>query len=334
MSEQNQEQDLRSEHALETLLGKAAPRPLPPQQDEEAIRRAVRAEWDQLTNRRIRSRRTIQFALAASVLLLVFASMFVLRGPFGGVELQQVASIEKQFGVITVLSGGHAVKTGAQSGLTLSWKDGGSLRLDQDTHVEFESGSEIYLHSGRVYFDSMPSGIPTVIMNPNKAKLTIHADAGTVRHFGTQFIAHTDGNTLSVLVREGRVSVEGTNVDEIATVGEKLTVMRNGETTVQSIEVTGGDWQWVEKTSPSFTLDDRTIFEFLTWASRETGLMLDFASVAAKKTAIAEELRGIADREPRRALEMYMPLTSLTYRTDIEGGLIVIELRDPGGTRP
>lgn len=334
MSEQNQEQDFRSERALEALLGEAAPRPLPPQQDEEMIRQAVRAEWDRVTHRRLRNRRTIQFALAASVLLAVFASLFVLRDPFGGVELQQVASIEKQFGVITLLSDGRAVETGAESGLTLSWKDGGSLRLDQNTHVEFESGSEIYLHFGRIYFDSMPSGVPTVITNPDKAKLTIHADAGTVRHFGTQFITQADADNLSVLVREGRVSVEGTNVEKIATVGEKLTVMRNGEIIIQAIEITGGDWQWVEKTSPSFTLDDRTIFEFLTWASRETGLILDFASVAAKKTAIAEELRGIADREPRRALEMYMPLTSLTYRTDIEDGLIVIELRDPGGTRP
>ena len=328
MSGQNQEQDLRSERAFEALLGKAAPRPLPPQQDEEVIRRAVRAEWDQVTNRRIRNRRTIQFALAASVLLAVFASLTVLRSPFDGVELQQVASIEKQFGVITMRSDGRAVETGAESGLTLSWKDGGSLRLDQDTHVEFQSGSEIYLHAGRIYFDSMPSGVPTVIMNPDKAKLTIHADAGTVRHFGTQFIAQVDADNLSVLVREGRVSVEGMHVDQVATVGEMLTVMRNGETTVQTIEVTGGDWQWIEKTSPLLTLDNRPIFEFLTWVSRETGQPLRFESRSVEQLVKTEDLRGVRNvvhEEPSHALRLYMPTTGLAWR--IENGVIVI-----GGT--
>ena len=56
-------------------------------------------------------------------------------------------------------------------------------KLDQNTRVEFESGSEIYLQSGRIYFDSMPSGIPTVRTDPDKAKLTIRTDAGTVRHW-------------------------------------------------------------------------------------------------------------------------------------------------------
>ena len=242
MNRMNQEQDLQSERALEELLRQAEPRPSPPGQDEELIRQAVRAEWDRVTNRRIRTRRVTQFALAASILLVVFVSLFALRGLFDGVELQQVANIEKQFGDITFLSNDQAVETGKDSGLTLAWIDGGSLRLDQNTHVEFESGSEIYLQSGRIYFDSMPGGIPTVITNPNKAKLTIRTDAGTVRHYGTQFITQTDGDELSVLVREGRVSVEATRVNETATVGQKLTVTRNGETTVQTIEVSGDDW--------------------------------------------------------------------------------------------
>ena len=330
MNRINQKQDLRSERALEELLGKAEPRPLPPQQDEELIRQAVHAEWDQVTSRRVRTRRFTQFAIAASVLLAVFASLFVLRGPFDGIELQQVASIEKQFGVITMLSDGHAVETGAESGLTLAWNDGGSLRLDQNTHVEFESGSEIYLQSGRIYFDSMPSGIPTVITNPNMAKLTIRTDAGVVRHFGTQFITQTDGDELSVLVREGKVTVEGQSFEETVAVGKKLTVTRNGQTTVYDIKLSGGDWQWIEKTSPSLMLNNRPIIEFLTWVSRETGKQIDYESASAKQVVMTEELRGVREvvhDEPSYALDLYMPLTGLTWRT--ENDAIVI---GDGGT--
>ncbi len=347
MNRMNQEPDLRSERAVEELLGKAKPRPLPPQQDEELIRQAVRAEWNQVMNRRTRNRRVRNFALAATVLLAVFASLNALRGPFYG-DIQQVASIDKQFGIIKVLGdeqvgsdaseileigSGQSVETGEESGLTLAWNDGGSLRLDQNTRVEFESGSEIYLQSGRIYFDSMPSGVPTVISDLDRAKLTIRTDAGTVRHFGTQFITQTDGDELSVMVREGRVSVEGTLVDEVATVGEKLTVTRNGQTSVHTIAVSGGDWQWIEKTSPSFTLDNRPIIEFLTWVSRETGQPLRL-SKDAEEMVNTKELRGVVDMEPSLALRTYMQTIAVEWR--IEDGVIVIGGSDPnnrsGGT--
>jgi len=342
MNPMNQEQDLRSERALEELLGKAEPRPLPPQQDEQVIHRAVRAEWDHVMKRRIRNRRLINFALAASVLVAIFVSLNALRSPFGSGGFQHVANIEKQFGIIKVLSdrqagpddndvsvigSGQSVETGEESGLALAWNTGGSLRLDQNTRVEFESGSEIYLQSGRIYFDSMPSGIPSVLTDPDKARLTIRTDAGTVRHFGTQFMTQMVGDELSVLVREGSVTVEGIRVKEKATVGQRLTVTRDGKTAVEIIGLSGGDWQWIEKTSPSFTLDNRPIIEFLTWVSRETGQPLHFASAAAEKAAREGELRGVADMEPSRALQTYMKITALA--SCIEDGVIVISDADP-----
>ena len=348
MSDMNQEQDLRSERALEELLSKAEPRPLPPQQDEQLIRQAVRAEWDQVMKRRTRSRHLTHFALAASVLVAILVALNALRGPFDG-GFQQVASIEKQFGIIKVLGNGQAgsddseivaigsgqsVETADESGLTLAWNDGGSLRLDQNTRVEVDSDSDVYLETGRIYFDSMPSGIPTVLTNPAKARLTIRTDAGTVRHFGTQLITQTDGHELSVLVREGRVTVEGTSAKETATVGQKLTVTRNGQTSVQVIGTSGGDWQWIEKTSPSFTLDNRPIIEFLNWVSRESGRPLRFTSRNAEEAVKTAELRGVVDMEPSRALQVYMQTTALAWR--IEDGVIVISDVEPnnrsGGT--
>ena len=326
MNRMNQEQDLRSERALEELLGNAEPRPMPPQQDEEIVRQAVRDEWDRVSTRRIRTRRVTQFALAASILLAVFVSLNALRGPFDGNRLEQVASIEKQFGIITIMSDGEAVQTGMESGLTLAWNDGGSLRLDQNTHLEFVSGTEIYLQSGRIYFDSMPSGIPTVITDPDTAKLTIRTDAGTVRHYGTQFITQADGDVLTVMVREGRVSIEGARVKETASVGERLTLSRNGQATVDAIELTGGDWRWIEKTSPSLTLDNRPIIELLTWVSRETGQPLRM-SASVEETVNTETLTGVYDMEPSTALNTYMQTTGLTW--EIEDGVIVI---GDGGT--
>jgi ferric-dicitrate binding protein FerR (iron transport regulator) len=250
-----------------------------------------------------------------------------LRGSLQDSQLLQVASIEKQFGIVTLLSDGHVVETGPESGLALAWNDGGSLRLDQNTHVEFESSSEIFLQSGRLYFDSMPGGVPTVITDPDRAKLTIRTDAGTVRHFGTQFIAQTDGDELSVLVREGRISVEGTGVIETASAGQKLTITRKGQPLVNAVEVSGDGWQWIEKTSPSFTLDNRPIIEFLTWVSRETGQPLRFESKRAEQVVKTEDLRGVVEMEPSRALRTYMQSVADSWL--IDDGVIVI---GDGGT--
>ena len=225
--------------------------------------------------------------------------------------------------MITILSDGEAIQTGMESGLTLAWNDGGSLRLDQNTHLEFVSGTEIYLQSGRIYFDSMPSGVPTVISDPDTAKLTIRTDVGTVRHYGTQFITQVNGDELSVLVREGRVSIEGARVNETASVGEKLFVTRKGESVVEDIGLTGGEWQWVERTSPSFTLDNRPIIEFLTWVSRETGQPLRFDSKHAEEVVDVFELRGVVEMEPRIALPTYMLSVDVSWR--IEDGFIVID---------
>jgi ferric-dicitrate binding protein FerR (iron transport regulator) len=182
----------------------------------------------------------------------------------------------------------------------------------------------------------MPSGIPTVRTDPDKAKLTIRTDVGTVRHFGTQFITQTDGDELSVMVREGRVSIEGSHVNKTATVtvGQKLTVTRDGQTTVHDIDVSGGDWKWIEKTSPSFTLDNRPIFEFLTWVSRETGQPLRFTSSIVEDIVKEKEFRGVVEKEPSLALPYYMQLTGLNWV--IKDGEIVVGGGDPnnrsGGT--
>lgn len=341
MNEMNQEQELRSERVLEELLSKARPRPTPPQLDEQRVRQAVRAEWDQVTGRRTTIRRVTQFALAASILLAAFASLYALRGPFDG-NIDQIAGIEKQFGIVKffgsgqsdlddgdrrAIGSGQSVETGDESGLTLAWNDGGSLRLDANTLVEFKSKSEIHLQSGRLYFDSMPTGVPSVLTNPGKAKLTIHTDAGKVQHFGTQFMTQTNGQELSVLVREGHVTVETTNAREVATVGQKLTVTRSGRTSVHMVGVSGGDWQWIEKTSPSFTLDNRPIIEFLTWVSRETGQPLSL-SKDVEQMVTTKELRGVVDMEPSLALRVFMQTIAVEWR--IEDGVILIGGSSPG----
>jgi len=68
----NNERDknTEAEGVLTELFAHAKPRPQPPAADTEEIRRAVFAEWDAVTGRRVWRKRA-GFAAAASVLLAV-----------------------------------------------------------------------------------------------------------------------------------------------------------------------------------------------------------------------------------------------------------------------
>ena len=160
---------LNDDDAVEALLGKAAPRPVPPDVETEAVRKVVRAEWQKVTGQRRSRTRVTQWAMAASVLVAVFVTLNLLRT--SGIEPQQVATIDKQFGTISVLGedaqflqhnnlerivAGQTVRTSADSGLGLAWSGGGSLRIDAKSRVEFLSTDAVYLHDGRIYFDSAP----------------------------------------------------------------------------------------------------------------------------------------------------------------------------------
>ena len=129
--------ELRSDEAFAELLGKAPPRPAPPASDEAMIRAAVHAEWQQVAGGHVRRRNITTFALAASVVLAVFATLNSLREPVVDFSDLQMAMIEKQFGEIrfnaqqagsdqmAAIEGGDALQTGADAGLALSWHDGG-----------------------------------------------------------------------------------------------------------------------------------------------------------------------------------------------------------------
>ncbi len=186
------------------------------------IREAVQAEWQAVTGRRHSRTRLTRFAIAATVLLAVIASFNMLRE--SGIAPVQVATINKSYGSIllgnqsqlnelsdfSTITAGQSIVTRTDSGISLEWGRGGSLRIDANTRVEFISADAIYLRSGRIYFDSTPPELIAGIPGGSAAtQFRIKTDHGTVTHVGTQYMTFTDGGELTVSVREGRVSMNG-----------------------------------------------------------------------------------------------------------------------------
>jgi len=329
MNESSENLALSGNDAVEALLEKAAPRPVPPESVEQDVRAAVRSEWFNVTTRRRRSRLATRFAIAASVALVLAMSISEIRQT--GVAPIEVASIDRSIGTLHIQSDssgtleaidassivtGQILTTGADSAAGLSWLDGGSLRVDSDSRVEFVAVNEVYLHSGRVYVDSAGS-------DPG-SNLAIRTTHGVVSHVGTQYMTETSAAALIVSVREGAVSIDGAYHDPTIHERQRVQLIGSALPSITNTTGTGSEWQWVETVSPNISVDGMSVYDFLRWVGRETGYAVQFESARAETLAKETQLKGVVNAEPRTELRLRMMTVDLDARFDSEGPAIVV----------
>ncbi len=319
---------------LEDLLRHASPRPVPAPADEAAVRAAVKKEWQATTGTRRRRRRVLQFALAATVVLAAFVAFNSFRT--STVVPVQVGTIAKSFGQVYLLGegsepratndlasvvAGQTIVTGPETGLAIAWGNGGSLRVDEDTRLSFAGPDRIRLESGRVYFDSVSSPMRASVAAAKPAGLVLVTDHGDVQHVGTQYMARVDRRSLVVSVREGHVNVQGRFHSELARPGQQLTLAGSAQPSLLNIARSGGDWAWIDRTTPAVNVEGRTLDDFLNWACREMGLSLVYRGNAEAR-AREHKLVGTINRRLSEAV----PDSVATYDLDwnIEEGVLYI----------
>ncbi len=308
---------------LEDLLRHAPPRPVPSPEDEAAVRAVVQSEWQVVAGTRRKRRRVTQFALAASVLLTVFAAFNTLRMPTDAPL--QVGSIARSFGPVYLLGesselrktddlanvvAGQTIVTGTDAGLAISWGNGGSLRVDEETRVSFTGAATVRLENGRVYFDSVSQPMQVGAGSADSAGLLIVTEHGDVRHIGTQYMVRVDQRSLVVSVREGRVDVQGRYHRNTTNSGEQVTFAGSAQPSVLNIGRAGGNWAWVEQTTPDASVEGMTLHNYLDWACRELGLSLKYygnAEARARDDTLA--LRG----ETKKRLSEDLPVRVASY---------------------
>lgn len=320
--------------ALEELLRQASPRPAPSHEDEIAVRAAVQAEWRDLTSSRRTRRRFLLYGIAATVLISAIAVLGILRSPV--VDPVQVAIIEKSIGPVYVLGeqavlrktgdlsnivSGQTIVTGEGAGLALEWGQGGSVRIDENSRVEFTDGQVVYLEKGRVYFDSRSS---TLIAGTDHASVFIlKTPIGEIRHVGTQYMTEVNGDALVVSVREGEVSVDGIRHDRAVRSGQQMRMSGSQQPSVLSIGRSGEAWNWVNRITPPVNVEGRSVYEFLVWASREMGLELVLTD-AANSVARDALLMGTINTSPAEALPLRLATAAMDWR--IDEGVIYISM--------
>lgn len=323
------------DESLEQLLSKASPRPLPDQAAAAVVRETVRAEWRAVTGKHRSRKRIVNFALAATVLIGVFSIFNSFRSV--DLELTRVASIQKSFGSIYVLGEqaeltraddlaaihvGQTIVTGDDAGMALAWGNGGSVRLDKNTEVEFRNGASVYLQSGRIYYDSIPSDLFAGIDAGDIDSFKIETDFGVVSHVGTQFMTEIGSDELRVSVREGKVDVAGRYYPHSASRGEQVLFAGRQRPVVFSIPEYGDAWEWIVRTSPPVDVDGQSVHAFLDWVSRELGMGVSYRDDAVETIANRAILEGHIDTGPAEALRIRMLTAALNYR--ITEGVIYV----------
>ena len=332
---------VRADDAVEALLERAAPRPSPPGDDELAVRAAVHAEWQAVTGKARTRKHIMNFAIAATVLLGVAVTFNALQ--VSNVSPVQVATISKSHGSIYLLgeqsemhemtdlssiAAGQFIVTDANAGIGLEWGNGGSLRVDKNTRIEFTSADSVYLHSGQIYFDSRPANVAAA---GTGSRFTVATDHGSVEHLGTQYMTLADADKLTVSVREGQVVVDGSYVAKaVAVSGQQMTISGGARPIITDFNIYGDAWNWIEATSPAIDVDGSTVAEFLAAVGREIGLQVTYVSPAAEQMAHNGVLKGNADMGPRAELAFRMSGEDLGYR--IDGGIIHVSI--DSGSRP
>jgi len=316
MSRHDHSDDSDEEHQLRQLFSWAAPREAPPAVDEAELRRAVFAEWDALTGRRMVWRRAAVAVAAAAV----FASAAVLLLRAGSGPGPMVATVERVQGNVEIggvrVAVGDAVPSGAEietrSGrVALRLEGGGTLRLATQTSLTLTANAAAELDAGELYFDSEDAALAQ--------HFEVRTSFGTVRDVGTQFVARLEAERLEVGVRDGRVAIARDRETVEARSGERLLIPRAAAgVRRETLEKFGSAWAWVEALAPPFDIDGRKLIDFLAWMSAQTGREIVFADSASERIARTTVLNGSIDLEPMAKLKAVLALADLEYALDGE----------------
>lgn len=268
------------------LIRLAGPRENLDAERDERIHAAVYQEWLRRSSKS--EGRTfspwIGLAAAASLIGSVVVALWLFQGGFQGETVLAAARVEFVVGEVWQLNGRpidqrtalqradrlpieRAVETG-QGRAALRLASGHSLRIDEHSLVRFDDETGLVLERGALYVDSGGA-------SGSEVAITVGTVFGDIREIGTQFAVRLFDDRVQVRVREGRVELNHEDgLDELES-GRQAILNDRGELVVGDLATYGSDWEWVADATPAYSLEGRTLDEYLAWLSRETGLAIE-----------------------------------------------------------
>jgi hypothetical protein len=107
-----------------------------------------------------------------------------------------------------------------------------------------------------------------------------------------------------------------------------VVTLQGGQATTAELAANAEAWNWASSIAPPFTIEGRTVHEFLTWAGRETGRQVVYASPEAEGRARAIVLRGSMEGlTPDEAVSAVLSTTAL--HPVVDDGYVRVEAARP-----
>ena len=283
--------------------------------DSARVYSTVRREWNRTPARRSRIRRwAMPLAMAASAVLALTIILLPEEPAMTPVAIGTVAKTigqaDSNFPTGSEVFVGDRLTTGSGGGMSVRLAGAESVRLDENTTLVIGAGNQFELVAGRVYADTGN------LIRRNQG-LVIETVMGTVTDVGTQFSVAVSASVLDVAVREGRVDVLSENREFVAVAGERMRVQGGQDAMFEALPPHDEYWSWVASLAPAYDIEDRSLLDFLRWASRESGLELEFEDNELRMAAMRTDLHGsIQDLEPTEAIGAVLSTTTFDYRFD------------------
>lgn len=314
------------------VLKSAGRREKPPLEVEREIRGRLRSEWLAIVGEQRRDRRRRTYFAVAAGILAAAVGVWIASPRLGG-PTESVATMTLAAGEVRVDSGwfsawrdvapgqalsvGQALQTGPTGRGALALPGGVSARLDHDTQLNITGTGELTLEHGALYVDAGPAA-------PAVSRLDVITPTGSVRHVGTQYEVRLMGSGVRLRVREGRVEWHArTGGFEQSGRGEQLMIAGDGTVERQAIPLYGEEWDWAAATAPGIEIEGLPLSHFLSWAGRELGREIVYATPAAATDAAGIVVHGsIAGLTPQQALNAVLATTRV-HAVLTDGRLVV-----------
>ena len=322
--------------SLENLLRLAGERPEIPFSVESRVYHRVQREWQESTaspaedkvyakvhktwkrdawrGRVLRWAAPLAVAMSAVLVVLMFAGPEPAEPRVAATVASVIMPGSVQYGYAAGASvyEGDLITTGEGGGVSLLLARNASLRVDENTRIRIDSSDHFTLLSGRVYAD-------TGQFVYKSGGLQIETDFGVVRDVGTQFAVSSDGDSMDVAVREGRVELTRESDVHVAKMGERLSLVAGQDAAISNLDTHDPYWDWIVELTPTFDLTNRSLLDFLNWAARETGRELRFENDESRMFAMRTDIHGsVEGLTPNEALAAILSTTTLNYRIDAD----------------
>ncbi|WIO74900.1 FecR family protein [Porticoccaceae bacterium LTM1] len=326
----NGDQTYHDEATIERLLHAIGPRKKLPEDTQRKWENAFQQELSQTIRKRRIRRATAYAALCASALLLMIYTPFQQPDSNSENPLASVITISGNVDFSLnqisqpllpddVIQSGSRIETGldSQLGLQLSGLD---LRVNQQTVLQLFHG-QILLQKGQIYISTNKAAT-------HEDSIKVVTPLAEIQHVGTQYQVNMGSDGVATLVREGAIRIKF-DTDEINAIAEehfarKVTISNDLQLNEQRINKSGSEWNWILQSAPTFNIEGRSAFDFLQWASRETGLKLIFDNSQTQTHAKLSHLSGdISMLNPDQAIEPVLATTRLVADRSIAGELTI-----------